>query len=237
MRKKGISTFPGRMSRSRRCRGPENVLIPFFLLGGCAAGDPIAAWQGYLESYVAKQGNGDPNVLRTTGDDPAHREFGMIGATRGGVPFVSPRRADATGLLLGHRRAAGRSWFVFLVGAVEYRGLFVEFPLEDPRVTEIRLAAWSPDGGAEGTGRAFVWCVGDADREALRRYVDAQRELWRRTHPERADADDAPSTFPSEHDAFRLEAADDLFTVRDEHSGASWTVPLDTAPAGIRKGD
>ncbi len=190
------------------------------LAGGCRGVDPILAWQRSLEAYVAEQGNGDPNVLRTLGDRPSQGEFDPIAARKSGFPFVAPQRTDVTGLLLGHRRIAGQYWFLFLVGAVEYRGLFVDFPLDDPRLQDLRIAAFSGEGGL------FHWLMSGEDTEALQRYERLQLQAWRRSHPSRAQATQAPTTFPTAGDILRLTVMPEGVTVVDEHSGARWSLTI-----------
>ena len=190
------------------------------LLGGCAA-SPIKAWQASLEEYVIEQGNGDPNVLRNVDRSPSEGDFSLIGARHEGIPFVLPRRTDANGVLLGHRTFDGRGWYVFLVGTVKYRGAFVDFPRDDPRLDDIRLIAVCASGGA------FDWLVGPPDDAAVDHYCRPQLEAWRRSHPSRAEATVAPTTFPTPADDFQLDVATEALAVVDEHSQAKWTLPLD----------
>jgi hypothetical protein len=199
------------------------LALLLLLLGGCAA-NPIKAWQASLEEYVLEQGNGDPNVLRTMDRSPAEGDFSLIGARYAGIPFVLPRRTDANGVLLGHRTLDGRAWYVFLVGTVEYRGAFVDFPLDDPRLTDIRLIAMCASGGA------FDWMVGASDDVAIDHYCRPQLETWRRSNPSRAEATAAPTVFPTPADDFHLDVALEAVTVLDDHSQARWTLPLE-APA------
>ncbi len=181
----------------------------------------MLAWQRSLEAYVTEHGNGDPDVLRTLGDRPSQGEFGLTAARKSGFPFVAPQRTDVTGLLLGHRRIAGRYWFLFLVGAVEYRGSFVNFPLDDPRLQDLRIAAFSGEGGL------FHWLMSGEDTEALQRYERLQLQAWRRSHPSRAQATRAPTTFPTAGDILRLTVMPEGVTVVDEHSGARWVLSME----------
>src|SRR5262245_45197423 len=119
--------------------------------GGCAT--PVRAWQNSLERYVKKQGNGDLNALRQLEGTPADGDFPLTGAAEGGFPFFAPRRTDARGELLGRREFAGRDWFVFLLGLVEYRGELDDWPMSDPRLTDLRLVAVSNEDGR------FRWLV------------------------------------------------------------------------------
>ncbi len=196
------------------------------LAGGCRGADPMLAWQRSLEAYVTENGNGDPDVLRTLDDRPSQGEFGLTAARKSGFPFVAPQRTDVNGLLLGHRRIAGRYWFLFLVGAVEYRGTFVNFPVDDPRLQDLRIAAFSGEGGL------FHWLMSGEDTEAIQRYERLQIQAWRRSHPSRAQATMAPTTFPTAGDILRLTVMPEGVTVVDEHSGARWVLSMET-PAGV----
>ena len=201
------------------------ILGLLLLTGGCAA-NPIKAWQASLEEYVEEQGNGDLNVLRTIDRSPSESDFGLIGASHEGISFVLPQRTDANGVLLGHRAHDGRGWYVYLVGTVEYHGAFVDFPLDDPHLTDIWLAAVSGDGGT------YRWMLSPPDKTAVDRYCRPQLDEWRRSHPSRAEATEAPTTFPTPADDFRLDVAPETFTVVDEHSQATWTLPLDSQSGG-----
>ncbi|MHC4414973.1 MAG: hypothetical protein ACYS0G_06800 [Planctomycetota bacterium] len=204
------------------------VLI--LVAGGCSA-NPIRAWQASLEEYVVTEGNGDPNILRSEDRPPSESDFGLIGAKGGGLPFISPRRTDANGVLLGLRNARDRDWYVYLVGTVEYRGSFVDFPLDDPRVTDIRLIAFSIRGGE------FAWGVGEPHEAAVEQYCRPQLETWRRSHPSRAGATQAPTSFPTRKDVFRLEVAPLLMVAIDEHSQARWMLQLPPPPGADAAAD
>ena len=184
---------------------------------GCATPTAVESWQSSLERYVAEQGHGDLNALRRADRPPSESDFGLIGATTAGFPFIAPRRTDANGVLLGHRKIAGRNWFVYVVGMVEYRGWFVNWALDQSRVTDIRLIALSERGGE------FTWMTSEPDAAALERYCGPQREQWRRSDPSRADATDAPSVFPTDADQFQLTVEPDGgVRVVDRHSDAAW---------------
>lgn len=188
--------------------------------GGCYNPTAVEAWQASLGRYVAEQGHGDVNVLRRTDRPPSESDFGLIGAATAGFPFIAPRRTDANGVLLGHRVIGGPAWFVYLVGMVEFRGWFVNWPLDKPRVREIRLIAVSGQGGE------FTWMTGEADPVALDRYCAPQRERWRQSDPSRADSPEAPTVFPTEADAFEMTVEEGTVTVVDRYSEAVWTLAV-----------
>ncbi len=183
---------------------------------GCTTPTAIESWRSSLEQYVTEQGHGDLNVLRRTDRPPSESDFGLIGATTAGFPFIAPRRTDANGVLLGHRNIADRSWFVYLVGLVEYRGWFVNWALDKPRVTDIRLIALSELDGE------FTWITSEPDAAALERYCRPQRQQWQQSDPSRAEATDAPCVFPTDADVFRITVDQDAVRVVDRHSDAAW---------------
>lgn len=209
----------GRRRRAAACALAAALIL--LAATGCAA-DPIGAWQASVEKYVAEVGNGDLNVLRSVGHSPAESDFGLIGAAQGGVPFFRPRRTDADGVLVGRRVVDERGWYVFLLGLVRYRGRDVDWPLDDARVTDVRVMALAR------IDDEIAWRVGGEDKEALERYRAPQIEAWRRSHPDRAgdDEDDAPTTFPTPADRLELLDEDGAFTVVDEHSGAEWELAV-----------
>ena len=72
--------------------------------------------------------------------------------------------------------------------------------------------------------------MSDEDTEALQRYERLQLQSWRRSHPSRAQATSAPTTFPTAGDILRLTVMPEGVTVVDEHSGAQWVLSME-APA------
>ena len=201
------------------------VLMAF--TGGCYSPSAVEAWQSSLERYVTEQGHGDVNVLRRSDRPPSESDFGLIGAATAGFPFIAPRRTDANGVLLGHRLIDDRGWFVYLVGMVEYRGSFVNWPLDEPRVTEIRLIAVSAHEGD------FTWVTDEPDAVALDRYCVPQRERWSRSSPSRADPTNAPTVFPTEGDALQMTVDQGAVSVVDRHSEAQWTLEVRTKKSSV----
>ena len=203
-------------------------LYPLLLvfLSGCASSS-IQTWQRSLEEFVENKGDGDLNVLRNVEGRPSKNEFGVIGAKTGGMVFFSPRRTDANGVLLGLKRIRERSWYIFLVGTVEYRGSFVNFPLDDPQLTDIRLIALS---GREGE---FEWVVSEPDAAALSQYCQPHLEAWRRGHPSRTAATESPTVFPTPKDIFRLTVEPPVVTATDEYSGARWAIVVPDQGSGV----
>lgn len=204
----------------RRSRTLIGSLIVGFAAGGCTGPNPVEAWQTSLEQYVTVEGHGDLNKLRRTDRAPSESDFGLIGASRAGFPFIAPRRTDANGVLLGHRLIDDRHWYVYLLGMVEYRGQFVDWPLDDPRVTGIRLIALSGNNGG------IDWRVGESTLVGLERYCLPQRERWQRSDPTRTGSDDAPTVFPTDTDVFELTVGPEVVKVIDQHSKAEWTLKL-----------
>ncbi len=194
--------------------------LSLVLLAGCA--NPVKAWQSSLEVYVADHGNGDLNVLRNRDRDPSASDFGLLGAASGGIPFLAPRRTDADAVLVGLRTLSGGSWYVFLLGTVQYKGTVSNFPIDNANLGDIRIAAVTGGGGGP-----FRWMVSDPDPAALEAYRRPQVEAWRRRDPGHLDANDAPTVFPTPKDKLRMTGDATAITVVDDHSGAQWTLPLD----------
>ncbi len=187
------------------------------------------AWQKSLVRYVNKQGNGDLNVLRQPEGSPAQGDFSMLGAGRGGFPFFAPTRTDAHGTLLGRRAVLGQDWFIYLLGMVEYRGTLADWPVDEPRLTDVRLVAVTARDGK------FQWLASPPDPAALEQYVQPQLDAWRRSDPSRAAATTAPTRFPTPADRVALSAGDEAISAVDEHSGARWTI--DPTPVGSATAD
>ena len=65
------------------------------------------------------------------------------------------------------------------------------------------------------------------DIETLQLYEHLQLQAWRRSHPSRAQATRAPTTFPTARDILRLTVMPEGVTVVDEHSGARWVLSME----------
>src|SRR5688500_11569470 len=116
--------------------------------GGCSCQPTMSSWQKSVKKYVHDQGKGDPMVLRDmTVPEDGRPGFSVIGHhdTRESV--------DVNGVLLGHEKVGNRTWFVYLVGQVEKE-----------RVTDIRLAAVSMQGGKS------TWKRGKGSKASLDAY-------------------------------------------------------------------
>jgi hypothetical protein len=187
--------------------------------GGCAS--PLHAWQKSLERYVKKEGNGDLNVLRQPEGSPAEGDFSMLGARRGGFPFFAPTRTDAHGELLGRREILGEDWFIYLLGMVEYRGTLADWPVNDPRLTDVRLVA------VTARGMKLQWRAALPDPAALEQYTRPQLDAWRRSDPSRAQAPEGPTRFPTPADRLVLSVEGDAITASDGHSGARWRLEIE----------
>lgn len=208
------------------------LLVTLVLVAtGCSGGQPIQVWQTSVEQYIGDEANNDPSALRNVAERPSHREFGVIGAASSGMPVLSSSRTDVTGVLVGHRSIDARWWFVFLVGSVTYHGNGVVFPVDDPTVDSIRVAAMSTDG------HDYEWVVGEDDPTALATYCEAQLAAWRRSHESRSDAESGPTEFPTAGDALRMAVDGSQVTVFDDRTGASWTLNIPpVAAAGAADG-
>lgn len=192
------------------CMTCAGVLL---LCVGCGSGTrnvTIPLWQKNIEQYVTREGGGDPAVLRDMKLPDDRRGYNMIGSDR---PAES---ADANGVLLGFRQVNGRNWFIYLVGLVRKE-----------RVEQIRLAALTTDDGK------FVWALGDADEEALRKYRDYNNRLWHLRFPQRGDPPQGYLGFPRPEDQFELALKDAQIIVVHPASGAEWELKI-PAPAKSR---
>ncbi|HEX5243211.1 MAG TPA: hypothetical protein VFW23_08085 [Tepidisphaeraceae bacterium] len=165
------------------------------LAGGCSEPGPgprpmtvtLATWQHAVEQYVRDQGNGDPNILRDATLPTSQRGFALIGEAD------IEHSTDASGLLLGHRQIAGRTWFIYLVGLIQ-QGV----------VRDIRLVglSWSPN--------KTLWQVSPPNPNSLQRYENVQ--------PNGA----LFSMFPAKTDHFKLSTTHQSAVAIHRQSGASW---------------
>ena len=192
-------------------------LIGLTLLGsGCAVQGPLPTWQRRVERYVARQGNGDPNVLRDTVDlrarsapRPARVTFGELNVPGPGLwPFRSTR--DVNGVLVGRHTLGSENWFIFVVGVVQRQ------PVSEAGVEDIRLL------GFTSAQNRLRWCVAPEAPEAVARYV--RTWLPDNTAPQVV-APPAPA-FPADADVFTLEPDGQCVTVTEQHSGATWQMQL-----------
>ncbi len=165
----------------------------------------MAEWQTQVTHFVQQQGRGDPNVLRDLADVRSRRgprpapitiRAANIRASRGETHEVS-------GLLLGPQRIQDQPWYVFVTGTIK-RTSRTRAAVED-----VRLVAFTAEKGQ------LHWLVGGEDRESLSRYWAAIA----------ADGLNSKSeAFPNPYDQFQLECSDTTATVKEVHSGASWTL-------------
>ena len=179
------------------------VLGLALLLGACAQ-SPIGTWQGEVERFTLERGNGDLNALRMASDDGDRFDF-VDRRARLLEMFPSNRR-DVHALVLGMHTLGDAPWQVFIVGVVRYSGTLARFPLGNPRVEDIRLAAVQNDGNG------FRWRMGEGDKVQLARYVGAQ--------------EGKDSTFPSAQDRWKVRFDGPAVRVVDERSGAAWSLSL-----------
>ena len=184
------------------------LLLPLGI--GCGGGSrqaTVAAWQKNVEQYVRVQGKGDPAVLRDLTLSDSRRGFSMVGGDR---PTES---SEANGVLLGFREVEGRGYFIYLVGVVEKQ-----------KVSEIRLAALTTDGGK------MEWKVGPGDTGALSTYRSYNDKFWRQRFPQRASAPPQYLGFPTPDDHFSMSVSGNRVTVTHPPSKATWELTLPTMP-------
>jgi hypothetical protein len=182
------------------------VALLIALAGGCARQVSMKTWQKDVEQYVRKNGN-DPAVLRdvTLADGQGGRRgFGAIGKND------VRKSTDANGVLVAHETAAGRPWFVYLVGVVDKQ-----------KVKEIRLAALSMLDGQP------TWRIGPEDADALERYRDYGLSQWKQQpHDKDARPPADYTTFPRPSDRFDAAVEGNYVRVKHQGSEAQWEVDL-----------
>jgi hypothetical protein len=178
------------------------ILSP--LAGGCTSKHvTLPQWQKSVETYITKEGAGDPNILRDVTWHDTQHGFVVLGAPR------ADEGTDARGALLGHRMADGKGWYVFLVGIVKQN-----------QVQDIRLAALSVNAGK------YRWLISPKDDTAFQAYRQYNDRLWRERFPGRAKPPPEYATFPREEDDFELTVESNAFVAVHKASGARWTLPL-----------
>lgn len=160
----------------------------------------VARWQEALCRFVVQKGDGDPAVVA---EASAMRPADELRPTR--VRFgVLDVEADMPGrngwdvqaVLVG--REAGS--FVFLVGIIGRYG-YVPTGIQD-----LRLVGLSAQDGR------LRWDVGDAGAAAVQRYRETFRPF--------------AAQFPADTDRFTMQAAGPRVTVREQRSGAEWSLQL-----------
>jgi len=188
--------------------------LSLLALCGCSVKDPIDAWQDSLTDYVARQGHGDPAVLRdlpqlrsSSSLRPAMIQFSKIDLPGFGLPpFVD--RWDVHGVMLDSKSGT-TAGYPFMIGVVKR-------PYSGPSTIEdIRLVVFQVDRDD------FHWRLSRPDPEALRRYVDGAAE-----NPRRLPAHPTHQVFPAIDDVFEYELNGDQAVARDVCSGATWRVEL-----------
>lgn len=188
-------------------------------LTGCASRDPIASWQNRVTRFVAKEGNGDPNVLRDaaqwrsrTSLRPGRITFGRFDVgSSGDRPTVGTR--DVQGILLGQTQVDSRQWYVFLLGVVDRsKGA-------KPGLDELHLAAMCVNGDD------LLWRIAEPDQSALDKYLAVVEP--KRVHPTTGKL--ARAKFPSPFDAFQLTQSNGVAVATEETSKAQWRLDLRNA--------
>lgn len=205
------------MSRSRNAvvTAASWVWIPaVFGVCGCQGPAPITVWQQRLTDYVAREGNGDPGILReapglrsTESLRPAEVRFSATGIPGSGL-FSATR--DVQGVLVGLSSDRGRSHFVFLVGVNEKDSSGTR------NVIDIRPIAF------EVRGHEMFWRVGKERDDLLARYLAANGL----SNGGKARSSRRSGPFPRLDDVFRMEAKNGEVVIHDARSKAIWTLSL-----------
>ena len=195
------------MHHARRHRSIALLALTFIAIAaaaGCSSQPTMSSWQKNVSHYVADQGNGDPMVLRDmTLPEDGRPGFSVIGHhdTRESV--------DVNGVLLGHEKVGGRTWFVYLVGQVEKE-----------RVTDVRLAAVSMEGGKS------TWKRGKGSKPSLNAYRALGEKQAKERFPDRKSLPPRYAGFPRPDDVFKLTNENGKLTATHEASGARWELAL-----------
>lgn len=109
------------------------------------------------------------------------------------------KSTDVHGVLVGQRVVAGQPWSVFIVGVVNKR-----------QVRDIRVAAVAGPGPA--------WRVSEPNPAALATYRDAREAPGA--------APQGYEGWPAEDDVYRLTVEGTVLSVREQRSGARWSVAV-----------
>ena len=192
------------MHHTRFARSIALLALTLIAAGGCTSQPSMSSWQKNVSHYVADQGNGDPMVLRDmTLPEDGRPGFSVIGHhdTRESV--------DVNGVLLGHEKVGGRAWFVYLVGQVEKE-----------RVTDVRLAAVSMEGGKS------TWKRGKGSKPSLDAYRALGEKQAKERFPERKNLPPRYAGFPRPDDVFKLTNENGKLTATHEASGARWELAM-----------
>lgn len=182
---------------------PASLVCLLVIATGCASKPSVSSWQGSVNRYVRDKGDGDPTILREMTLPDGRRGFSII------EHHDKTQSTDVNGLLLGHERAAGRLWLVYLVGVV---------PKE--RVREMRLVAVSMDAGKT------VWKRGPKAEPSFKRYRDHGLKQAKERFPERKDPPPRYTGFPRPDDVFTLSNRNGNLIATHEASGARWGLAL-----------
>jgi len=197
----------------------RNVSIPALTLGmiltcGCSSQAPLAAWQDALSAHIAREGHGDPMVIRDLPDlrSPHRARPGQI--IFGEIGISGDRERDVQGVFIGHRQVAGATWFFWVVGVMQ-RKSGGHTDLED-----LRLLAFSPQRGQ------LRWRLSHRDPRTAEAYVFSRAAggLLHRGQVRGA-------AFPNIQDAYDLTLTGPVARVRERRSGAHWELNL-SAPSG-----
>lgn len=180
-------------------------------LVGCTPSRPLATWQQGLTDYVTRQGNGDPNILRTMQASrsrdslrPNWITFGELDVPGTMLPPFADTY-DVQGVLVGQQQLGDKRWMVFLVATIR-RDRTPTGTIED-----LRLAAFSP--GAIGE---LFWRISPQEDPAVHRYAST---FAAKNGP-------MPGVFPSPIDRFQFHADGADITVTEERSRATWHLSL-----------
>lgn len=182
---------------------------------GCTANHALKAWQHSLSTYIGREGNGDPGVLRDLPQlqsaaelRPAVIRFNKLGIDGPGLPPFADRW-DVHGVMLDSEPAQAMG-HAFVVGIVR-RTYLGACSLEDVRLVLLRME-----------GDHIRWHVGNRNAHALQRYLASLGESNSGDVARHA----THQTFPALDDVFHLRFDQTAAVAQERRSGATWHVDL-----------
>lgn len=184
--------------------------LGMILGSGCASRPPLAAWQDALSAHIAREGHGDPMVIRDLPDmrSPHRMRPGQI--VFGEIAIGGDKERDVQGIFVGHRPVDGSTWFFFVVGVMERKsGGYTQ--LED-----VRLVAFTPQRGQ------LNWRISERDPRIADVYVTS-RTVTGLLHRGQVPG----AAFPHVQDTYDLTVNGPMAKVRERRSGAQWELNLD----------
>ncbi|MBI1827637.1 MAG: hypothetical protein HY287_10730 [Planctomycetes bacterium] len=178
------------------------------ITSGCSIhSDPYRAWQDGVSRYVVSEGQGDLAVLRQIHDAKPQDSL-RPGQRTIGILGTHSAGDDVQAVLVGTRKIENLTWYIFAVADLRQQsggGLAVK---------DVRLIAVTEKG------EDLFWRTGPSDPESVGRYLIGCPTTLRRP-------------FPASTDVFTLGDVPNGAKVKEERSGAEFSIQLrDATPSG-----